>query len=104
MRKILFVLPLLFLGLFANHTWASPAYPYPITITQPDGSVVTVVLKGDEHLKWAQTTDGYTILRNAKGVYEYAVNDRVEGLVLSGKVAHDPALRKVESKFSFIYA
>ena len=41
------------------------AYPYPVEITQRDGSKITIILKGDEHVKWAETVDGYTILRNS---------------------------------------
>ncbi len=98
MRKVLFVL---FLGLLFNQGWAAPAYPRPITIKQPDGSVITVVLKGDEHLKWAQTIDGYTVMRNNNGIYEYAIKGSNGDLVLSGKVACDVALRN-DSENSFL--
>jgi hypothetical protein len=67
--KILF----LSIVLIAIHHYALGvmAYPYPVEITQPDGTKITIVLKGDEHLKWAETIDGYSILRNSKGIYEY---------------------------------
>ena len=51
---------------------AMPAYPKPITVTQPDGMMVTVCLRGDERLNWAQTTDGYTLLRNEDGYWTFA--------------------------------
>lgn len=60
------------------------AYPYPVDIIQPDGTKITIILKGDEHVKWAVTTDGYTILLNSKGIYEYAVLNSVDDLVPSG--------------------
>ncbi len=65
-------------------TYGVSAYPNPITITQPDGSKIVVNLKGDEHLKWAQTTDGYSIMRNSEGVFEYAKLDANQNLVPSG--------------------
>lgn len=55
---------------------AMPAYPKPITVTQPDGSKVTVCLRGDERLNWAETTDGYTLLRDDAGFWTLAKVDK----------------------------
>jgi hypothetical protein len=55
------------LGVF-NKAAAVPAYPKPIEYRQPDGTVVTMQLKGDEKVRWAETIDGYTLLRNKKVV------------------------------------
>ena len=55
--------------------FSSPAYPRKIKFTQPDGSTITITLKGDERSKWAVTADGYTLLSNSKGYFEYAIND-----------------------------
>lgn len=60
------------------------AYPYPIEIVQPDGSKLTIIQKGDEHIKMAQTIDGYSIMRNSKGVFEYAMLDSKGDMVSSG--------------------
>jgi len=60
------------------------AYPYPVEIVQSDGTKLTIILKGDEHVKWAQTLDGYSIMRNSKGVFEYAVIDSNNDMVPSG--------------------
>ncbi len=85
MKKTLLVLVcLFFVGILGNQVAASPAYPNPVKVTQPDGTSVTVILKGDEFAKWAQTLDGYTLLYNAKGVYEYAVLDSKGDIVPSG--------------------
>lgn len=65
---------------------AMPAYPKPITVTQPDGMMVTVCLRGDERLNWAQTTDGYTLLRNEDGYWTFARQDRHGNLVASSLV------------------
>ena len=69
------------------------AYPNPITITQPDGSKITVNLKGDEHMKWAQTADGYSVMRNSDGVFEYAKLDANQNMVPSGLQARNQQQR-----------
>jgi len=82
----------LFLFLFSftiliagNHSvFGVPAYPFPIEIIQPDGTKITVIQKGDEHLKWAQTVDGYSIMRNSKGIYEYTMLSTTNDMVPSG--------------------
>jgi hypothetical protein len=66
----------LLLGICIKQVSAVPAYPYPVKITQSDGSVITIVLKGDERVKWAESADGYTLLRNSKGVFEFAMLDK----------------------------
>lgn len=76
-----------------NQAIAVSAYPYPVKITQPDGTVITVTLKGDERVKWAQTEDGYSLLVNQKGVYEYAILDEKGDLTLSGIKANNVASR-----------
>ncbi len=71
---------------------AVPAHPAPATITQPDGKTVTVRLVGDEFYNYSCTTDGYTVVRNASGCFEYARLDNGR-LVPSGIMAHDRAMR-----------
>lgn len=63
---------------------SAPAYPGLIEYQQPDGSVISIYLKGDERIHWAETTDGYTILANHDGEYQYAMHDDEGRLVLSG--------------------
>jgi hypothetical protein len=60
MKKILFLMLIAFC--VQTQLWAVPAYPYPIEITQPDGSNLTVIQKGDEFYSWIETVDGYSIL------------------------------------------
>lgn len=52
--------------------YSVPAYPYPIKVTQPDGSVITIRLRGDEFFKYKTTVDGYLLTTNAQGVLTYA--------------------------------
>ena len=51
---------------------AVQAYPYPIKIQQPDGTTLTVILKGDEFNHYQTTEDGYFIKKDNIGVYNYA--------------------------------
>jgi len=79
---------------------AVTAYPYAIDSPQPDGKVVRITMMGDEWVRWAETSDHFTLLRNSRGAWEYAVKDRRGEIVPSGFLAHDPADRDpVETSF-----
>lgn len=47
---------------------AAPAFPRPVNYIQPDGSVVTVQLSGDEHYHVYYTTDNRMLTREADGL------------------------------------
>jgi len=53
-------------------TFAVPANPNPVTVTQPNGEEVTLIMKGDEFINWAVTLDGYTLLVNSEFYFAYA--------------------------------
>lgn len=96
MKRILqtvFMFCILSAGLI-NQVLAVSAYPYPVQVKQPDGTTITVIMQGDERVKWAQTMDGYTIMYNKKGVFEYAMQDSKGDLTLSGVPASEISLRK----------
>jgi M6 family metalloprotease-like protein len=92
MKQKYFYIPfiLLFLFLIPQRGQAEPAHPYPVQYKLPDGSFITITLKGDEHVSWALSPDGYTLLVNLEGYYEYAAKDTGGELVLSGIRAHNP--------------
>lgn len=50
---------------------AVQAYPYPIQVTQPDGTSLTIQLHGDEYLHWT-TCNGRLVTRDKDGFYYYA--------------------------------
>ena len=52
-----------------------PASPYAIDITQPDGTKISIIGKGSMKNSWTETLDGYSIVKNIDGVYEYAQKD-----------------------------
>lgn len=94
MRKIVLIL---IFTLFAFESLvAVPAKQTPITITQPDGRVLTYILKGDEVVSWCESSDGYTLLVNSEGVLCYAMLDKDKNLVSSGVVACNREERNVK--------
>lgn len=88
MKKTLF-LAMLLAPLFFTGAWAVPATPNPIIVTQPDGRTLTIRLHGDEFFHYATTEDGYLLLQNASGAYEYAVLDAAGQPTTTGIVAHN---------------
>ncbi|HOK36255.1 MAG TPA: hypothetical protein PLR72_03240, partial [Paludibacteraceae bacterium] len=61
MKNIWFFI-ILFFEIIGNlQVFAVPAYPYPIKVTQPDGSDITFIMKGDEFYHYHTTLDGYPI-------------------------------------------
>lgn len=94
MRKIVLIL---IFTLFAFESLvAVPAKQTPITKTQPDGRVLTYILKGDEVVSWCESSDGYTLLANSEGVLCYAMLDKDKNLVSSGVVACNREERNVK--------
>jgi M6 family metalloprotease-like protein len=77
---------------------ARSANPCPIIYTQPDGNQLTVFLKGDEHVRFARTMDGYTILQDQTNRFVYAVKDKQGNLVPSDIQAKDPIDRRLREK------
>ena len=63
MRKIYFIETLLLSVLFSMFIQqeAIAVVADSIEYLQPDGTVVTILLKGNENLSWAETLNGYTI-------------------------------------------
>ncbi|MCL2028226.1 MAG: M6 family metalloprotease domain-containing protein [Bacteroidales bacterium] len=95
-KKLLFVLATL---LFATQqNFAVPAVPWPVDYELPDGTTVTIQLRGDERLNWRVTPDGYTLLFNSDGFLEYAVQDPIGDLKLSGIRMRNEAERTVQER------
>ncbi|MGM9861121.1 MAG: M6 family metalloprotease domain-containing protein [Muribaculaceae bacterium] len=65
-----------------------PAYPWPQTVVQPDGSEITYILQGDEYSSRMTSTDGYLLMRDGDGAIRYA--DRLsDGTLQPSVLAHD---------------
>ena len=100
MKKIYLVtlLTVLHINILVNVSFAVPAYPFPVQITQRDGTVLSVILRGDERVKWAISPDEYALIYNSKGVYEYAKLDASGDLIPSGFKARNVSERSNNDK------
>lgn len=71
-----------------------PASPKQIKYNQPDGTLINITLKGDAAIHWAISEDGYTLLSNPNGFYEYAKLDENGDLISTGITASNADNRK----------
>jgi hypothetical protein len=66
-----------------HNSWAVPAVPWPVEKVQPDGTKVTVYLRGDEKVNWFESLDGYTLMYDSNKYLVYAEQDAKGSLVPS---------------------
>ena len=85
MKKTVLILITLLCHL-ASH--ASKGWPYPITVTQPDGTQLTVRINGDADFNWVSTLDGVVLKQEGNG-YIVANIDTNGMISSSGTLAHD---------------
>ena len=80
---------------------AVPANPNSFQDIQPDGTVVSLRVRGDEHFNWTEDMAGYTVVRS-KGWYEYARVSPQGRLVATGlKVGlNNPRAGRIEQRFA----
>ena len=91
-KKLLFIFSLM---LMAVSTWAAKAHPEPATITQSDGSKLTVLAYGDEDFHWYTTTDG-VLLSHVGYDYFVAAIDEQGDLSPTHQLAHEKAQRSLQ--------
>ena len=85
MKKTVLILITLLCHL-ASH--ASKGWPYPITVSQPDGTQLTVRINGDADFNWVSTLDGVVLKQEGNGYY--VANIDTNGMLSSsGTLAHD---------------
>jgi hypothetical protein len=72
-KKYFFLLFLFFVPFFLQ---AVPAYPYPTQLTQPDGTKITVLLKGDEFHHYYTKEYNYLLIKDEKGFFCYAQDEQ----------------------------
>lgn len=96
MKKIIAILCLWLLAtgaVFANNNGV-PAPPYPIEVTLPDGTILTIRLIGDERGHKTYTVDGWQILQGEDEFYYYAKEEKDGTIVISGNKAKNEQDRK----------
>lgn len=69
MKKIIIIILALLASVSVAH--AVIAYPEPISVTQPDGTVLTIRIHGDEFLHWT-TCGNYLVAKGSDGYWHYA--------------------------------
>ena len=85
MKKTVLILITLLCHL-ASH--ASKGWPYPITVSQPDNTQLTVRINGDADFNWVSTLDGVVLKQEGNGYY--VANIDTNGMLSSsGTLAHD---------------
>lgn len=90
MRKFLsFIL----LFVLAVSVFAVPANRKPFVVKQSDGTMLSVVLNGDEAMSFYTTLDGKHIVKEDNGDFCYATFSSEDRFVSTGVIAHDKEKR-----------
>ena len=84
------LLPVLLLLSAVIPMWGSPAYRGQINLRQPDGTLVSAFLTGDEHGHLVLTSDGCSLIQDAEGWWCYARYDYYGNRLNTGERAGSP--------------
>ena len=74
-------------------TWAAKAVSIPVQVRQADGSVITVILRGDEHINWYTTLDGVLLVQGADNNYYIGKVEKSGNLIATKQLAHEAQSR-----------
>lgn len=74
-------------------TWAAKAESIPVQVRQADGSVITVILRGDEHINWYTTLDGVLLVQGADNNYYIGKVEKSGNLIATKQLAHEAQSR-----------
>lgn len=74
-------------------TWAAKAESIPVQVRQADGSVITVILRGDEHINWYTTLDGVLLVQGADNNYYIGKVEKNGNLIATKQLAHEAQTR-----------
>ncbi len=88
-KFLLLALVAFFCEMALTPVFAVKAAPFPIKITQPDGTQLTIRLHGSEFNHFQTTEDGYVLKTDAKGFLTYATVNSAGELVESNFVAQN---------------
>jgi len=71
---------------------------HPLSLSQPDGTVLELFASGDEYYNWVHDKDGYTVRQNSEGIYVYMQMGSRDELVFTDHVVgkDDPAEKKLQ--------
>ena len=74
-------------------TWAAKAESIPAQVRHADGSVITVILRGDEHINWYTTLDGVLLVQGADNNYYIGKVEKSGNLIATTQLAHEAQTR-----------
>ena len=74
-------------------TWAAKAESIPVQVRQADGSVITVILRGDEHINWYTTLDGVLLVQGEDNNYYIGKVEKSGNLIATKQLAHEAHTR-----------
>ena len=74
-------------------TWAAKAVSIPVQVRQADGSVITVILRGDEHINWYTTLDGVLLVQGTDNNYYIGKVEKSGNLIATKQLAHEALTR-----------
>ena len=74
-------------------TWAAKAESIPVQVRQTDGTVITVILRGDEHINWYTTLDGVLLVQGEDNNYYIGKVEKSGKLVATKQLAHEALSR-----------
>ena len=74
-------------------TWAAKAESIPVQVRQADGSVITVILRGDEHINWYTTLDGVLLVQGTDNNYYIGKVEKSGNLIATKQLAHEALTR-----------
>ena len=73
--------------------WGAKANSIPVQVRQADGTTITVILRGDEHINWYTTLDGVLLVQAADNSYYVGKVTKDGRLIATQQLAHETAWR-----------
>lgn len=73
--------------------WGAKANSIPVQVRQADGTTITVILRGDEHINWYTTLDGVLLVQSADNSYYVGKVTKDGRLIATQQLAHEAAWR-----------
>ena len=74
-KRVLFIGIMSFISVMLHQVAAVPAVPWLVEKQQPDGSKISVYIRGDERVNWMESPDGYTLMYDSGKSIVYAEQD-----------------------------
>lgn len=73
--------------------WGAKANSIPVQVRQADGTTITAILRGDEHINWYTTLDGVLLVQAADNSYYVGKVTKDGRLIATQQLAHEAAWR-----------